>query len=390
MMKHIIFVLPNLRMGGAEKALVSLLKTIDPKRVNIDLFLFETGGVLQREVPSYVRIIGADDITRAMTLEMRKYFKDLIKKGKISAAMSRLKMTLMSKQGKDFFGWDIIKKHIPQLAGQYDVAIGFLEGFSDFFVIDKIEAKRKIGWIHIDMTGRTPTLEESKYYEQFDQIVTISEVCKKAFLNVFPRIRGKIDIIENIVLPEDIILKADENVDMNWDKGKWNFVSVGRLDYQKGFDIGAKAALILKEKQRDFCWHVYGTGVMKNEILDFVKENKLENNFVLEGLRTNPYPYMKSADIIVQPSRWEGKSLVLDEVKILGKAIVVTAYPSVTDQITDRETGIIVEITPEAIAEGLELLMTDTRLKSDLEDNCRREPNQSGRVVDQFYRLADI
>ena len=99
---------------------------------------------------------------------------------------------------------------------------------------------------------------------------------------------------------------------------------------------------------------------------------------------------MKSADIIVQPSRWEGKSLVLDEAKILGKAIVVTAYPSVTDQIADRKTGIIVETTPEAIAEGIELLMTDIRLKSDLENNCRREPNQSGRVVDQFYRLADI
>ena len=81
---------------------------------------------------------------------------------------------------------------------------------------------------------------------------------------------------------------------------------------------------------------------------------------------------------------------MLDEAKILGKAIIVTNYPSVTDQITDRKTGIIVEITPEAIAEGLELLMTDTRLKSDLEDNCRRELNQSGRVVDQFYRLADI
>ena len=389
-MKHIIFVLPNLRMGGAEKALVSLLKTIDPKRINIDLFLFETGGVLQKEVPSYVRIIGADDVTRAMTLEMRKYFKDLIKKRKISAAMSRLKMTLMSKRGKHFFGWDIVKKYIPRLPGQYDIAIGFLEGFSDFFVIDKIEAKRKVGWIHIDMTGRTPTLEESKYYEQFDRIITISKVCEKAFLKVFPCIRGKIDIIENIVLAEDIILKANENVDMDWDRTKWNFVSVGRLDYQKGFDIGAKAALILKEKQRDFCWHIYGTGVMKNEVLDFVKENKLENNYVLEGLRTNPYPYMKNADIIIQPSRWEGKSLVLDEAKILGKAIVVTNYPSVTDQITDRKTGIIVETTPEAIAEGVELLMTDKRLKSDLENNCRQELNRSKTVIDQFYELVGI
>ena len=175
-----------------------------------------------------------------------------------------------------------------------------------------------------------------------------------------------------------------------WDPSKVHIVSVGRLEYLKGMDIAAKTALILKKNGCDFVWHIYGRGLMQEEISQYVKQNNLSDCFILEGQRSNPYPYMKKADIIVQPSRREGKSLVLDEAKILGKAIIVTNYPSVIDQITDRKTGIIVEITPEAIAEGLELLMTDTRLKSDLEDNCRRELNQSGRVVDQFYRLADI
>ena len=390
MMKHIIFVLPNLRMGGAEKALVSLLKTIDPKRVNIDLFLFETGGVLQREVPSYVRIIGADDITRAMTLEMRKYFKDLIKKGKISAAMSRLKMTLMSKQGKDFFGWDIIKKHIPQLAGQYDVAIGFLEGFSDFFVIDKVNADRKIGWIHTDMSGKIFNKQEMAYYRKLDMLATISEKCRTAFISRSEYPGERMCVIENIVLSQEILHKADAPLDEVWDPSRLHIVSVGRLEYLKGMDIAAKTAFILKKNGCDFVWHIYGRGLMQDEISQYVKQNNLSGCFILEGQKPNPYPYMKKADIIVQPSRREGKSLVLDEAKILGKAIVVTNYPSVTDQITDRKTGIIVDTTPQAIAEGLELLVTDKRLKSDLEDNCRLEPNRSELVVEQFYELAGI
>lgn len=389
-MKHIIFVMPTLRMGGAEKALVSLLKSLDPKRVAVDLFLFETGGVLEKEVPSWVNIIEGDPIVRDMTLEMRNYFGELIRQRKFSAALARLKITLQARQGKHSFSWDTIKKFIPSVEGHYDVAIGFLEGFADFFVIDKINADKKIGWIHIDMTGRNFSPQECEYYKKFDIIATISAICKKAFTEIMPELKDKIQILENIVSSNDIISKSEAKTNTFWELSKLHLVSVGRLDYQKGFDIGAKAAKVLKEQGYDFCWHVYGIGIMKKEIEQYVAENQLGKYYILEGLCENPYPYMKRADIIVQPSRWEGKSLVLDEAKILGKAIIVTNYPSVTDQVTDRKTGIIVETTPEAIAHGVELLFKDKKLLYKLEENCRRELNQSVLVVNRFYELIDV
>ena len=389
-MKHIIFVMPTLRMGGAERALVSLLKALDPKRVKVDLLLFERGGVLEKEVPSWVKIIQSDPIVRDMTLELRNYLGELLRHRKLSAAITRLKITVMARRGKNYFSWEAIEKYIPSVPGHYDVAVGFLEGFTDFFVADKVNADRKIGWIHTDMSGKIFNKQEMAYYRKLDMLATISEKCRTAFISRSEYPGERMRVIENIVLPQEILHKADETVDEMWDSSKVHIVSVGRLEYLKGMDIAAKTALILKKNGCDFVWHIYGRGLMQEEISQYVKQNNLSDCFILEGQRPNPYPYMKKADIIVQPSRREGKSLVLDEAKILGKAIIVTNYPSVTDQITDRKTGIIVEITPEAIAEGLELLMTDTRLKSDLEDNCRRELNQSGRVVDQFYRLADI
>ena len=96
---------------------------------------------------------------------------------------------------------------------------------------------------------------------------------------------------------------------------------------------------------------------------------------------------MKEADIVVQPSRTEGKSIVLDEAKILGKAIVVTNYPSVLDQIQDKKTGLISEIDPDSIANKIEEIINDSELKKELEENAASEKNNSAQVVEKFYRL---
>lgn len=390
-MKHILFVIDTLRMGGAEKSLVSLLKALDPQRVSVDLFLFEGDGVLRSEVPEWVRVIEADPVTRAMTLEMRTYFKDLLKDGHLSAAASRLMMTLRSKlaarKGVSCFGWGSIAKHIPNLEGEYDAAVGYLEGFPDYYVIDKVNAKKKIGWIHIDMTKRIPAPQESKYYGRLDAIATISDVCRDAFIAHFPDVKDRIRIVENIVLPQEVRDKADAKTPTEWDNNRIHLVTVGRLDYQKGMDVGARACKILKDRGIDVCWHVFGKGIMHDEIAAYVAENGLEKSFVLEGMTPNPYPYMKRADLIVQPSRWEGKSIVLDEAKILGKAIVVTNYPSVYDQIEDGVTGIITGMEPEQIADGIRRVLDDPEQKQTLEENCFRQPNQSIRALNAFYEM---
>lgn len=393
-MKNILMVIPTLRMGGAEKSIVSLIKSLDPTRVSVDLFLFEAGGVLQQEIPHWVNIIEADFVTRAMTLEMSKYFSDLLKNFKVGAAFSRLRITLNSSLSKKFgksakFSWHTIEKYIPKLSKHYDVAVGYLEGFTDFFVIDKVNADKKIGWIHSDMTGRNILGQEIEYYNAFDELATISDVCLDAACKAFPGIENKIQVVENIVLPEDVNGKSNESVEFNWDTDMINIISVGRLEHAKGMDIALNASEILKHKGYSFCWHIYGNGSMYDDLKNSIQEKCLEKDFILEGVTQNPYPYIKKADIFVQPSRWEGKSLALDEAKILGKAIVVTNYPSVSDQITDKETGIITDITPEAIADGIEELIKNDELRKKLEYNCLNEPNQSEKAVNKFYKMIE-
>ena len=387
-MKKLLFVIPTLRIGGAEKALVSLLKSLDHNSVNVDLFVFEGGGILQKEVPEWVSVIEADEVTRAMTLEARLYLGKLFKSGHILAAFARLWTSLAGKLGCNVFSWKTVRKHIPAIRKHYDAAIGFLEGTTDFFIVDKVNADKKIGWIHTNLNRHHLLPQEIEYYNRFDNLVTISEECRKAAVNSIPGIENKICVIENMVLPEDIITKSKDEIELNWENCL-QLVTVGRLEYDKGIDIGAEAAKILKEKGIDFRWHVLGYGSQEDSIREYINKNMLGDVFILHGMVSNPYPYMKKADIIVQPSRNEGKSIVLDEAKILGKAIVVTDYQSVSDQITNYETGIIVKTDPISIAKGIEQVFNNKELKLQLEKNCLGE-HKNSKSNEKFYILIGV
>lgn len=388
-MKDVLFVIPTLRLGGAEKALISLLNSLDSSLLNVDLFLFEGGGVLQNEVPEWVNIIVADDVTKAMTLEARFYLKSIIKKGKVLAAVSRLWTSILSKTGHKVFAWNIVKKHIPEVNKKYDVAIGFLEGTTDFFVIDKVQAKSKIGWIHPDLTERTCLKQEIDYYNKFDYIVTVSEKCRESACRKIPGIENKTIVLENLVIPDDIIRKSYEDTDIKW-KDCFNILTVGRLEYDKGIDIGAQTAKILVARGIDFEWHILGYGSQESIIRNYITDNNLQDVYKLDGMVSNPYPYMRKADVIVQPSRNEGKSIVLDEAKILGKAIVVTDYSSVRDQITDHKTGIIVDKSPDSIADGIVMIRDNRDLKTELENNSRIERMNNNVMLNYFYHIIGI
>lgn len=394
MKKRVLFVMYTMRLGGAEKALGSLLNSMDKDRYDVSLFMFSKEGELLDSVPEWVKVIEADRKSRAMLLEGRYFFKDLIKGFHIGAAFTRLVVYAMTKSRLlkrllGGFSWKYVAKHVAPLKGHYDAAIGFLEGYTDFFVIDKVDADKKIGWIHIDMSDYELTEYDARYYSQFDEIVTISQTCADAFCGRFAFAKNKIHVVENIVSPVIVMGGASESIGDEWDESVCNIVTVGRLDYQKGYDIAIDACKMLKDRGERVIWHVYGKGVLHDQLQKQISEHGLDDTFLLEGIRKNPYPYMKKADIIVQPSRFEGKSIVLDEAKILGKPIVVTNYASVADQITDGVTGVIVDIDPKSVADGIERVVHDKELAKRLSDNCLLCENKSLRAIDDVYEIID-
>lgn len=392
-MRKLLFVIPTLRMGGAEKALVSLLKCLDPSQVSVDLFLFEHGGILQGEIPSWVQILPEDPVTRAMTLEFRYYWKDLLRRGKLRAASRRLWMKLRPSLRQSLhlppaFSWKSAAPLIKPLPGAYDVAIGFLEGITDFFVIDKTTAAKKIGWVHTDFNNRSLLPEEKAYYRQFDAMATITEACRKSLVRTTEVSAEKVIVIENITIPSEIIRLAEQAGPL-WNDGRYHLLTLARLEFQKGIDIAYAACKLLRDANAPVCWHVLGDGSMKQQLEKWISAEGMQQQFVLEGVTSNPYPYMKAAWAIVQPSRVEGKSVVLDEAKILHKRIIITNYPSATDQLTDGVNGMIAEMAPQAVAEAILRLLDDTALAAKLTECSCSSEDSAQRPLKSFIDLIE-
>ena len=168
---------------------------------------------------------------------------------------------------------------------------------------------------------------------------------------------------------------------------KVNILSIGRLHGQKGFDIAIDACKILIDSGYNACWYVIGEGKERKKLEELIEKNNLKNNFKLLGLKSNPYKYLKACDIYVQPSRYEGKSVAIDEAKILCKPIVVTNFSTVYDQIEDSRTGIITEMNDISLSKGIESLIDNKELKKYINSNLRRLSLENEKEINKLYGL---
>ena len=244
---------------------------------------------------------------------------------------------------------------IPPLKKEYDVAVAYLEGDPTYFCIDKIpNAKKKIVWVHNDYkSSGFPKKYDEFYFDKANKIVSVSDECVEILKQVFPTLRDKIVGLNNINSSTMIRKRALEYVPKDLDFSVPIILSIGRLVDQKGFDIAVNAAAILKDKGYIFHWYVLGEGNLRTALEKQIFKLGLEGCFSLLGLRDNPYVYLNNCNVFVQPSRYEGKSVVLDEAKVLSKPIIVTDYDTVEDQICDEKEGLIVEMSPEGVAKGI-------------------------------------
>ena len=125
----------------------------------------------------------------------------------------------------------------------------------------------------------------------------------------------------------------------------FKLVSVARLSYAKGIDNAVRALKILVDRGYDnIKWYIVGYGGDEQIIKDLIKENNLEDKFILLGKQINPYPYIKSADLYIQPSRSEGKAVTVCEAQILSKPVLITNYTTAQSQIKNGFDGCITEL----------------------------------------------
>ena len=358
MKTKILFIMSSLRNGGAERSLVNLLQLFDYQKYEVDLLLFQEEGIFLEQLPNEVHILHDCDILHLLYAKGNNRIKG-IKHPLLTFdhywgtfwARKKTESMYASRQHR----WEhYYKDIIPSIkTKKYDVAISYLHGEQLYYLVDKVDAKRKIAWIHTDYS-KLNALEEHdlKYMRQVDSVVSISNICVETLCKTFPSIKEKFCMLPNLTSSSSIKYLAEKEYPKEYGGDEFKIVSVGRLIHLKGFDMAVDAASILKENGLKFSWFILGDGELKTELNMQIKNKNVDDCVFLLGATDNPYKYMDGADILVQTSRYEGKSVVLDEAKILGKPIVVTNYDTVKDQVNDNE-GVIVNMSSEAIAAGI-------------------------------------
>jgi glycosyltransferase involved in cell wall biosynthesis len=395
--KKLLFIMPSLAAGGGEKALVNLLGRLDYGRYEVDLFLLDHGGLFMDLLPPEVRVLPWPGRYERFRQPVLRSVLSSLRAGDPGLAASRLLYAARSRIGstasvREQYGWRYLRRALASaVPGRYDAAVGFLEKTSTYFCVDLVQAERKIGWIHIDYDrlGMDPAFDDP-YFGRLDHLVTVSEECAAVLKMRFPRHRDKIRVIHNIVSPGTIRRMAEaETGDLYGRReGETIIVSAGRLHPQKGFDMAIDACKLLAEQGRRVRWFVLGEGDERERLTKLIRERGLEEQFILLGVKANPYPYMRQADIYVQPSRFEGKPIAVDEAKMLGLPILVTDYRAAGGQIVHGENGLIAAMEPGAIAEGIARLMDDPALTERLRRNLALEPLGTEDEVRKFDELT--
>jgi glycosyltransferase involved in cell wall biosynthesis len=285
--------------------------------------------------------------------------------------------------------WNFVYSHvIPKLKNSYDIAMAYLEGEATYYVVDKVSAKKKVAWFHNDYNKlKYDSRLDEQFFVQLDKVVTISDECAKILKSYFPKIRKKIVVLPNITSAKSIHMRSEMFTPTEYEQDRMILLSIGRLTYQKGFDIAIDAARFLKKKGYKFHWYIIGKGELEADLKKMIALADINDCLTLLGVRENPYPYIRCCDVFVQSSRFEGKSVVLDEAKILGKPIIVTNYETVKDQIIDNKEGIIVSMDPEGIASGIEKMILNKNIVESIREYLKGHSYGNVQDLSMYYEI---
>lgn len=379
---RILFVINTLGQAGAETALLSLLQTLAREkgeaRYEISLYVLTGQGEMASRLPADVRLLNKKYREESvLTAKGRKYLKKTVLKamftrGTVVKLFPYLVKNTCAMLGKkrllpDKLLWRVLSDGGMVLPEEYDLAVSYLEGGAAYFVADHVKAAKKAAFIHVDYekAGYTRALDKDCYLA-FDKIFTVSDEVREAFLKAYPELPDKTEVFHNILNKEEIVRRAEEGEGFTDGFTGMRLLSVGRLTAQKAFEVSVDAMKRLKDAGKNVRWYVLGEGGQRKKLQEQIDALGLTEDFILYGAVNNPYPFMKQADIYVHASRFEGKSIAIQEAQILGKPMVVSDCSGNREQVCHGRDGLMCGLTPDSLAENIMLLLEDEALRRKL------------------------
>lgn len=332
-MKKVLFAINTLNNGGAEKVLLTLLRYLTPEKYDIHLLVVFGEGIYFEQLPEYVKV------THIFPCKSKEATKEI-------------------REHADILYEQYVKE-------SYDVMVAFLEGPSTKILsyCDNPDC-RKLAWMHTNLKKRHRTAvfyksfeEEKKAYEQYNQIIFVSEAIRVAFGEMF----GK-ELIQNAMVcynPLDVRSIRDQAEEYEVPHEKFTICAVGRVIPEKGFLRLTSICEHLAEDGRDFVVNIVGDGKEYDRLEEMVLSHHLQKWEHLIGFQENPYPYIKNADLFVCSSLNEGYNLAISEAIILGVPVISTDCSGIRENLGDGKWGCIVENRKETLYQAISRCFDD-------------------------------
>lgn len=371
MKKKIIFVTKALWIGGIETALVNLLKYFDYDQYDVTLLVIKAELDMLDQIQPKCRVLIADR-EETVTFQERYRYGRLFHLTEKSDAPSRLHKMMM--WTVPIIRWAENRLYIRYIKKQmknerFDTAVIYSDVAGET-AIRAIKADKYLMFYH---HGAMRHVYHDKIaYKKCEKIISVSEHQAEALRKFNPRYSGKVTTIPNLTDVAGIQEKSLALTREQFDTTKFNIVSVGRVSHEKGMDLAVKAcAELVTEGNDNIRWWIVGDGPAMQEVKKMIKELHMEEYVITVGMQKNPYPYIRQADLYVQPSRFEAFGLTILEAMILGKAVLATDTMGAHEIINDGKNGLICDVTGKGMAGQIKELILDLKKLAKLERAVR-------------------
>lgn len=297
MKKSVIFILPDLETGGAERIITTIANHLPRDRFSLAILLLRKEGAYLDFLKPDVEII---DIN---TPRIRNSLKPILIE---------------------------IKKRKPDI-----VFSGFGEVNAYLSLFIKLFPKTKFIARETNVVSQHVTRKEIRFfynfYNAYDRIIAQSNDMQN-------------DLISNFSIKKDKLVKINNPVDIAFIEQKLNeserptefshqhknVVAIGNLSARKGFDNLLK--VFSRLKNQNIMLHILGDGKDREMLYDMKQMLGLDH-VIFHGKKSNPYQYLKYADLFILSSRYEGFPNVLLEAGACGIYSLANNCPGGIDEI---------------------------------------------------------
>ena len=376
-MKKVLIVNKSFETGGIQSSMINMANALT-KEYDVHLFIYHPEGALKDRLDSNVKVLKPSWRIRCLGMS----FKETLRTKSIKMISFKLFSGVWSKLFSNKLPIDIAIKHQPKLTG-YDLAIAYhqeqrkksvISGFTR--VVDRcVEAKKKAAWLHFDSnTIDLDSQYNNPFYQKMDKVYCVSKSLMENFANKYPEMRDKMEYCYNFMLYDVMKEKSLEEQKVEFPADKFICFSACRLVEVKALVRGITALAPALKKHSEIVWYIAGDGPERGNIENAITEYGLEQQIILLGHQSNPYAYMRNADLMLNVSYNEAAPMVFLESKALGTPVFATRTASAEELLNDKIDSFICDNSTEGIRETFEWLMENKhslqQAKLQLENYC--------------------